>query len=159
MSVGAVGSSDYDIQTLLQLQQQQGVDPAGGQFQGAGGMDSVRFSKGSARMEEMAQLSKDDPEAFKQMAADVANKLEEQAAGAGGMQGEMLGKMAGKFRSAAESGDINDLRPDGPPSGMQRGGGNSNMVTGLTADMFSETLDLLDATIEESLQNVGDTAA
>lgn len=158
MTIGSVGSG-YQAQAMAQMQRAEGMQlrmpPPGGM--GPGG-DTAMFSKGAERMEQLSKLASEDPEAFKEATAEIASKLDEEAAGASGHKADMLGKIADKFRDASESGNMEDLRPDGPPPGMQ-GGKRPTFSLGFDADQFTQTLDLVDSTVEETLNETTGAAA
>lgn len=169
MTIGSVGAG-HDAQAMMQMQRSDAMQI---RMQHGAGMrppgDAAMFSKGAERMEQLAQLASKDPEAFKEAAANIADKLDEEAAGASGHKANMLGKIAEKFRDASESGNINDLRPDGPPPGMGGMGGMRSLqgmsngrgafASSFGAEQFTQTLDLVDATVEQGLNEAGGAAA
>jgi len=53
---------------------QRGMPQSAGMFSSE---DKAMFSKGAQRMEQLSQLAQEDPEAFKEATADIADKLEE----------------------------------------------------------------------------------
>ena len=163
MTIGSVGAG-HDAQAMMRMQQAQGMQE---RMASLGGMrpggDAAMFSKGAERMEQLAQLAKDDPEAFKEAAANIADKLDEQAEGARGHKAQMLGTIADKFRSASESGNVEDLRPDGPPPRMTGmggfGGKGGPFAMSFNHGQFAQTLEQVDATVEQGLNESGSAAA
>ncbi|HUO49550.1 MAG TPA: hypothetical protein VMU09_12015 [Acidimicrobiales bacterium] len=63
---------------------------------------------------ELASLAQSNPDEFKKVAGDIAQKLKAAAANATGDQAKFLSSMADKFGQAAQSGDMSVLRPGGP---------------------------------------------
>lgn len=66
-------------------------------------------------MDELAKLQESDPEAFKEVAAQIAEQLGSQAALASDGESGMLSDMAASFAEAAQSGSLDSLRPQGSP--------------------------------------------
>jgi len=90
----------------------------GAQNIGAGETDSASFSRPSEFFSKLQQLKSTDPEKFKQVCTDIANKLraaaQEQSNGSGS---KMLTDLASKFDNVANGGDISQLKPPAPPNG------------------------------------------
>ena len=118
--------------------------------------DSAQVSALGEKMQELATLAKDDPEAFKQATAAITEDLDNQAGEASGFKADALKHMADKFSEASETGSMEALRPDGPPTG-QRGG--QAMGARPSRDAFEEVMSIMTTAVEDGLQGSGETAA
>ncbi|KAF0232152.1 MAG: hypothetical protein FD177_2626 [Desulfovibrionaceae bacterium] len=110
--------------------------------------DSSSMSQMGQMMSQLMQLSSTDTEKFKEVAQQIADDLAEQAESATTIgQSTMLTQMSANFATAAQSGSMESLKPQGPPppppseSSSGSGGG----------DAFSAISDA----IAESLSNAG----
>ena len=117
--------------------------------------DLASISKAAERMHELAQLAESDPEQFKAVTAEVAEKLTAIAEESTGMKAEMLSSIAGKFQEASETGSMEALRPDRPPMGN---GQRPPMNGQMDVNMLTETLDFVDSTVYEALYETGEAA-
>ncbi len=75
------------------------------------------MSELAGAMQELSALQSSDPTRFKQVVGELAAKLEAQAGEATGGEAKGLSDLAGRFRAAAESGQMPDLEPPAPPEG------------------------------------------
>ena len=74
--------------------------------------DSASFSKLSDFFSKLQQLQSSDPAKFKEICADIAEKLKAAAQQLGDTPGgKMLSDLAAKFESAAQTGDVSQLKP------------------------------------------------
>jgi hypothetical protein len=84
--------------------------------------DSVDLSKPAQLFSKLQELAKSDPEKFKQVCADIAEKLKAASQETTGRDANMLADLAQKFQNVADGGDISQLQPPPPPSFSQSGG-------------------------------------
>jgi len=110
--------------------------------------DSSSMSQMGQMMSSLMQLSSTDTDKFKEVAQQIADELAEQAQSATTIgQSTMLTQMSANFATAAQTGSMESLKPQGPPppppseSSSGSGGG----------DAFSAISDA----IAESLSNAG----
>lgn len=111
-------------QSMLQMKQQidsvmkDAVNQANGDNGNPLGV-SFEFSKPSELLSKLSQLQSSDPETFKSLMNDVADKLQAAAdeGGDGNFSAKVLGDLAAKFRNAAETGDLSQLQPSQKPQG------------------------------------------
>jgi uncharacterized Zn finger protein (UPF0148 family) len=84
--------------------------------------DSFEFSGPADLLSKLSQLQETDPEKFKELCSDIAEKLRDaaQSAGEDGTDVGMLESLASKFETAASTGDLSSLQP---PKMGQGGGG------------------------------------
>jgi hypothetical protein len=78
----------------------------------------AHVSKMGSLMAQLQQLSQSDPEKFKQVAAEIADKLKAAAGDSTTGKASFLSKMADKFQQASQSGDLSAFQP---PQGQQQG--------------------------------------
>jgi hypothetical protein len=74
-------------------------------------------SKPGEVLNKLAQLQESDPEKFKQVTAEIAEKLKAAAKEMTGTEAERISDLADKFQQASETGDLSVLQPPPPPSG------------------------------------------
>jgi hypothetical protein len=60
---------------------------------------------------QLSQLSQSNPDEFKQVAAEISQKLKDEAGQATGDKATFLNNLADKFNQAAQSGDMSSLKP------------------------------------------------
>ncbi|HVO18074.1 MAG TPA: hypothetical protein VMU15_02385 [Anaeromyxobacter sp.] len=112
---------------------------------------------------ELASLSQSDPDQFKKVAGDIAQKLKAAAANATGDQAKFLSSMADKFSEAAQSGDMSVLRPGGAgeaggaqhPHHHHKHGGFGQASGGSGTSAFQQ----LSQIISSALQDDGSTGS
>ncbi len=68
-------------------------------------------------MSELQNLRKSDPDKFKQVTGEIADKLQQEASSATGQQATFPNKLADRFSQASQSGDMSALQPSGGVSG------------------------------------------
>ncbi|MGC4000254.1 MAG: hypothetical protein QM767_23565 [Anaeromyxobacter sp.] len=68
-------------------------------------------------MSQLQELQQSDPDKFKEAMKKIAEKLKAAAGDAGD---GFLSELAGKFEKAAETGDLDSVKPKGPPPGGPR---------------------------------------
>jgi hypothetical protein len=95
---------------------------------------NVDISKPGQLFSQLSSLAQNDPDQFKAVSADIAQKLKDAAGSASGGQADFLNKIADRFQSASQSGNVSDLAP--PNAGKARhhgghhGGGHHGGSTG-----------------------------
>ena len=72
---------------------------------------SVEISKFGQLRSELDSLAQSDPEKFKAVTADIAQKLKDAAGNETGGKANFLNKLADRFNSASQSGNAADLSP------------------------------------------------
>jgi len=78
----------------------------------------VQISSPSELLSRLSQLQSADPEKFKEVMNDIADKLKQasEGDGDGASANKMLADLSAKFSGAAETGDLSKLQPrQGPP--------------------------------------------
>ena len=78
----------------------------------AGNVDVSPMGQMLAKLDSLATS---DPDKFKEVTAQIAEKLTTAANGATGSDAELLKRMADRFKTASESGDISALQPQQRP--------------------------------------------
>lgn len=73
--------------------------------------DQAKFSDFGKLMAKLQDLSVNDPEKFKKVTSEIAEKLKDAAGSATGQDKEFLEKMAENFTKASESGNVDDIMP------------------------------------------------
>jgi len=116
----------YQMMAQMKQQIDSAIKDAGSQANGDNGNPlgvSFDFSKPSELLSKLAQLQSSDPEKFKSLMNEIADKLQSAAdeSGTDSFKSKMLGDLAAKFKSAAETGDLTQLQPPPPPSGSNEG--------------------------------------
>jgi hypothetical protein len=93
--------------------------------QGDDSTSSARISKLGDYMKQLQELQQSDPEKFKEVTAQIAQKLEDAAKTASTdgdtRKSEALTELAGKFKTASQDGTMPDLKP--PQGHGPRGAG------------------------------------
>jgi len=80
---------------------------------------NVDISRPGQLFSQLASLAQSNPADFKSVTADIAQKLKDAAGSATGSQADFLNKIADRFQSASQSGNISDLAP--PQGGRAHG--------------------------------------
>jgi hypothetical protein len=80
-------------------------------------------SKMGSLMSELKELQQSDPDKFKKVMGDIADKLKAEASDATGAKADRLNAMADKFTEAAQTGDLPALKP--PAHGGHHRGGHA----------------------------------
>jgi hypothetical protein len=95
------------IAAIAQLTQAPSQSPAKG-----ANSDSGTISPAGQMMSQLEQLQQQDPAKLKKILAQIANQLSAAAQLHGpGNQADLLYKLAGRFKSAAQTGDLSRLKP------------------------------------------------
>ena len=76
-----------------------------------GPTDSSTPSDFAKLMKELSDLQKSDPNKFKKVADEIAQKLKDAASSATGGQADFMNRLASKFEQASQSGDMSALQP------------------------------------------------
>jgi len=114
MSITGIGNAN-SAQSIYQLYLSQlnnstaSAQTSGSSSSGSVKSDSVDFSKPGELFSKLQQLQSSDPEKFKQVCADIAQKLNTAAQADG--SNSKLSDLAKKFQSVADGGDISQLQP------------------------------------------------
>jgi len=111
-------------------------------------------------MSELQDLQKTDPDKFKQVTSEIADRLRQDASSATGQQATFLNKLADKFQQASQSGDMSSLQP---PAGASGHHGHHHHVQKYAAQQQSAGADAsgtqqqvdLAQIIQSSLQDAG----
>ncbi len=77
------------------------------------GSTSTSVSDKAKLLKQLQQLQQTDPAKFKQVTADIASKLQEEAKQVGGSQGQALSKIADQFQQASQTGTLAPLQAGG----------------------------------------------
>ena len=75
------------------------------------GPDTVNVSQQGGLLGKLAQLEQSDPTKFKQVTADIAQKLQTAAGSASGQEATNLNALASKFQQASQSGNLTAFQP------------------------------------------------
>ena len=77
--------------------------------------DGTKISSQAQFLSQLQQLQTNDPDKFKQVVTDIANKLGQAAQQLGKSgEGKFLADLAAKFQSVADTGDLSPLQPPVP---------------------------------------------
>jgi hypothetical protein len=80
----------------------------------SGGAGSAEISRSGQLLSKLQQLQTKDPAKFKQVLSDIAGKLQSLAQQQGqSASGQWLSKLADRFQTAANTGDLSALQPQG----------------------------------------------
>jgi len=127
-------------------------------IQGESG-DEKKFSKGAEMMQKLSDLQTSDPDKFKQVAQSISDKLTEAAKNSTDSKAsDMLTKMADKFASAAQSGDMSSLTPPQHTAGAAGAQGQAAMKYA-QAGGGTNPMEAMDSAIESALSGVDATSA
>ena len=114
MNVSSVSSAtnifDVDPTTLAT----QAADPSAPSSAGA---STPQVSGPGKWMSELQSLANSDPDKFKQVTSEIAQKLRQDASSATGNQAAFLDKLADKFDQASQAGSMSALQPPAGASG------------------------------------------
>lgn len=124
---------------------------------------SVDISRPGQLFSQLSSLAQSNPDQFKSVTSDIAAKLKDAASSATGSQADFLNKIADRFQSASQSGNVSDLAP---PQGGQahghrhhgghHGGGGGAASTG--GEGGESVGQILQGIISGALSSVGSTA-
>lgn len=80
------------------------------------GIDEATISKGAQQMSTLQKLQTSDPEKFKEAAQKISDALAEKAKNStDSTEASALSDMSSKWAEAATSGNMDSLKPSGPP--------------------------------------------
>ena len=132
MSLSAIGSSDQtsELTRLLWAQQASGTGQAGQSWQmsGAAVRPPPAIGAMGQSLSDLSELASSDPDKFKELTSGLADELRTKAEETDDEdEAAMLNEMADRFSAAAESGDVEDLRPPKPPE-MEGANGQKPMM-------------------------------
>ena len=137
---------------------------------GDGDVDPVRsrVSQMASLMSQLQQLSQSDPSAFKQVTAEISQKLKTEAGQATGDRATFLSQLADKFQQASQSGSMSGFQPPQGAQGPQAAGGHhhhhkaqaAQSGYASTAQQGAPQPESVSQIIEDALKSVsGSTAA
>ena len=72
---------------------------------------TVQMSKPAQLFSQLSDLASSDPDKFKQVTTDIAQKLKDAAGSQDGKRADFLNQLADKFSAASQSGSATDLAP------------------------------------------------
>jgi hypothetical protein len=102
---------------------------------------------------QLADLAKTDPAKFKKAAAEISEKLKDEAGSATGKKAEFLTKLADRFDEAARTGDVSALKPqgtDGPHKhGHHHHGSSGATPDGSQASPFQSLAQVISAALQD----------
>lgn len=117
MTVSSVnGSATAAVQSQESVQRARQDRPAGPPPV-SGGPGGAAFSRMGKMLAKLESLASSDPEAFKSLTGQIAEKLAAAAGKATGREAQMLKGLAEKFATASREGTTDALRPPEPPQG------------------------------------------
>jgi hypothetical protein len=102
--------SSLDNNTRTRQAPPPGPPPGGG----PGGADMSKVGQSLSKLEELASS---DPDAFKELTAEISERLKDAASQATGQEAEFLTSMAEKFATASAEGTTTAIQPPKPPEG------------------------------------------
>ncbi len=108
---------------------------------------------------QLASLSQSDPGAFKQVASEISQKLEAEAAQATGDRAQFLSKLADRFGQAAQTGDMSALKPDGAQGAHKHHHHGHQASSASSGSAQQQPLESLSQIIESSLEDVTGTTS
>jgi hypothetical protein len=80
---------------------------------------NVDISRPGQLFSQLSSLAQSNPDQFKSVTADIAQKLKDAASSASGSHADFLDKIADRFQAASQSGNVSDLAP--PQGGRAHG--------------------------------------
>jgi hypothetical protein len=111
----------------------------------------------------LQQLAEQDPAQFKQVAQHIADEIHQAAQQSSGKKADFENALGDRFAAAAQSGDISQLRPQGPPGGggaqhahHHHGGGGGGGPLGA---IFSSALDEVNQALASAPSATPDASA
>lgn len=123
MSISSIsGTNQTDssqaLAALLQASQNNGSASSVADSESTGAATSTQISGPAQMLAKLQALQTKDPDKFKQVMSDMADKLSTLANKTGDQK---LSQLADKFKTAGETGDLSALQPPPPPSSAQAG--------------------------------------
>lgn len=115
---------------------------------------SVQMSQMGQLMNQLSTLAQSDPEKFKQVTAQIADKLSDAASQQSGQASDFLNKVADRFKQASQSGKASDLAPQGHPGAHHAGGHHGHRQYVQAADSATNAQTDNKATTLQSVENV-----
>ncbi|HEY2902693.1 MAG TPA: hypothetical protein VGL59_19070 [Polyangia bacterium] len=119
MSISSVSSST--ISGITPFDPQTTPTTASGSTDDVAGV-TVDISKPGQLFSQLSSLASSDPDKFKTVTADIAQKLKDAAGSQTGKQADFLNQLADKFGAASQSGSASDL--PAPRAHGHHGGGH-----------------------------------
>lgn len=137
-SISNTGSQEL-WQLLAASSQTTGTSQSSVQTVSSDSDTSVSLSDPGKIFSKLKQLSETDPEKFKTVMTDIADEIEKAAeSSTDDNESGMLKSVAEKFKKAAESGDVSDAMPQGPPPSGPPPSGASESTTGGKVSAYSQ---------------------
>lgn len=115
-SMGASALSSLNALNTAERVQQ----PRVGSQSSLRGPGNAEFSKIGQMLSKLESLASSDPEKFKELTAEIAEKLKEAAQGATGREATFLSAMADKFATASREGTTDAIKPPARPENGAR---------------------------------------
>ena len=158
MTISSVSSSS--INGITPLNPQTTPTTASGSTDDVAGV-SVDISKPGQLFSQLSSLATSDPDKFKTVTADIAQKLKDAAGSKTGKQADFLNQLADKFSAASQSGSASDLpapRAHGhhgghhhhaqAANGASSSTGQSGSATGGPGDLFQSIDSIISGALE-----------
>jgi hypothetical protein len=125
---------------------------------------NVDISRPGQLFSELSSLAQSNPDQFKSVSADIAAKLKDAAGSATGSQADFLNKIADRFQSASQSGNISDLQPNQGGGGRMHGhrhhhGGGGGGASSTGGEGGESVGQILQGIISGALSSVSTTDA
>jgi len=133
MTISSVSSSS--INGITPFNPQTTPTTASGSTDDVAGV-TVDISKPGQLFSQLSSLATSDPDKFKTVTADIAQKLKDAAGSKTGKQADFLNQLADKFSAASQSGSAADLappRPQGHHGGHHHHAKSTTDATGASA--------------------------
>jgi len=122
MTIGPIGSStgapSVAAPTARVARPASSIPPAAA----PGGAAPTQISDRGQFFAKLQQLAEQDPAQFKQVAQHIADQIHQEAQQSSGKKADFENALADRFAAAAQSGDVSQLQPQGPPGGGGAGG-------------------------------------
>jgi hypothetical protein len=106
-------------------------------------------------MSQLEQLSQTDPAKFKQVTAEISDKLKTEAGQATGQQAQFLSQLSDKFAQASQAGNMSRLEPPKHAGGHHHGAHHAHAAS----QSQGSTPDSVESIIESALQDVSATTS
>jgi len=141
MNVGTVSSTSsiHDTSQLSGAQSASGTPAVSDDVSGLGSL-----------MSQLQQLSQTDPAKFKQVTAEISDKLKTEAGQASGQQAQFLSQLSDKFAQASQSGNLSALEPPKHAGGHHHHGHHAHAAS----QSQPSSPDSVESIIASALQDV-----
>jgi hypothetical protein len=123
------------------------------------GASQTSISQEGELFGELSSLAQSDPERFKKVSAEIAQKLKEEASQATGGRAQYLSKLSDKFGQASQTGDMSALKPDGVQGARGHHGHHRHAAVQAAGAAQSTAADPLSEIIATALKDVDGAAS